>query len=235
MVKMPLNGARSLVDSQTFRDEPQNLAHVWTFLGLTQDVARDGDWFRASIATRSVFVQRFGEELRGFENVCVHRSYPLRNEDKGNGPVICGFHGWQYNRDGLAVGIPMCTELFGKPPHAVAARLKQIELAICGALIFGRFPAPDATTTLQEFLGNAGPILEAMTRFPNAPYHLRKTIRANWKLNMQVSLDDYHSPTIHRTTFGRGGHLRADRVRWGAVVTVPIYRSITLFCRYCRI
>ena len=58
------------------------VSNIWTFLGFVHDVAKDGDWFRASLATRSVFVQRFGNELRGFENRCAHRSFPLRTSDR---------------------------------------------------------------------------------------------------------------------------------------------------------
>ena len=100
---------------------------------------KDGDWFRATLGRRGVFVQRFGEELRGFENVCVHRFFPLRVENKGNGPIRCGFHHWQYNKDGLAVGIPKCKELFGITPRELGARLRTIDVAVCGSLIFGRF------------------------------------------------------------------------------------------------
>ena len=84
----------------------------------------DGDWFRATLGGRSVFVQRFGDELRGFENVCVHRFFPLRTADKGNGVIRCGFHHWQYNKDGVAVGIPKCKELFGVTPRELGARLQ---------------------------------------------------------------------------------------------------------------
>jgi len=80
-----LNWPDTLVDEAAFRREQAQLARVWTFLGHTRDVANDGDWFRTSLATRSVFVQRFGNELRAFENSCAHRSFPLRNADKGNG------------------------------------------------------------------------------------------------------------------------------------------------------
>jgi phenylpropionate dioxygenase-like ring-hydroxylating dioxygenase large terminal subunit len=206
--------ARSLTDPQLFREEQRTLAHVWTFLGLADDVARDGDWMRASIATRSVFVQRFGEELRGFENLCVHRFYPLRNADRGNGPVICGFHGWQYGRDGQAVGIPRCKDVYGKPPHEMGARLNRIELATCGPLIFGRFPSPAATQSLEEYLGEALPILAAMTRMKSRPRYTRREIRANWKLNLHITLDDYHSPMVHPSTFGRVGYLDPSDCRY---------------------
>src|SRR5262245_48002334 len=92
--------ARSLVDPASFEHEQTRLGQMWTLLGVVTDVANDGDWFRTILGGRSIFVQRFGEDLRGFENVCAHRFYPLRTKDKGNGPIRCGFHHWQYNKDG---------------------------------------------------------------------------------------------------------------------------------------
>ena len=137
-----LNWPDTLVDEAAFHREQAQLARVWTFLGHTRDVAKDGDWFRTSLATRSVFVQRFGSELRAFENSCAHRSFPLRNADKGNGPIICGFHHWRYNEEGRAVGIPQCPQLFDTTPKDMGAALTPVQIATCGPLIFGRFRAP---------------------------------------------------------------------------------------------
>src|SRR5688572_11878662 len=109
--RLPASWSRSMVDPHEFDREQGRLAHVWTFLGFTKHVARDGDWFSASLATRSVFVQRFGHELLGFENVCPHRFFPLRTTERGNGPIVCGFHRWQYDKHGNAVGIPLCKEM----------------------------------------------------------------------------------------------------------------------------
>ncbi|MBM3798375.1 MAG: Rieske 2Fe-2S domain-containing protein [Acidobacteria bacterium] len=201
--------ARTLVDQQAFRDEQRRLEHVWTFLGLADDVARDGDWFRASIATRSVFVQRFGDALRGFENLCAHRFHPLRREAKGNGPVICGFHHWHYDREGRAIGIPICKVVFGKPPHELGARLRGIELARCGQMIFGRFPSPAATESLEDYLGVVFPVLEAMVPAGSRRLYAERPIRANWRLNLHISLDEYHGPAVHPTTFGRHGYARS--------------------------
>src|SRR5215467_2301368 len=129
----------TLIDPARFREEQTRLARVWTFLGFAHNVAKDGDWFRATIATRSVFVQRFGDDLRGFENRCAHRSFPLRNADKGNGPILCGLHHWRYDKDGAAVAVPECEQYFGVPPEELGARLNPVEIAACGSLIFGRF------------------------------------------------------------------------------------------------
>jgi len=213
MSEFSANWAETLIDAKAFRDELRRLAHVWTFLGFSHDVTRDGDWFRASIATRSVFVQRFGQDLRAFENVCAHRSYPLRTESKGNGPVICGFHHWKYDRDGKVIGIPICNMVYGKQPHEVNARLRSIELAQCGEMIFGRFPSPDATQSLETFLGDAFPILAFMTKKIERPMYVERAIKANWRLNMHITLDDYHGPSVHPSTLGRDGYIPSMSMR----------------------
>jgi phenylpropionate dioxygenase-like ring-hydroxylating dioxygenase large terminal subunit len=127
--------ARSLIDPASFEHEQTRLGQTWTLLGVITDIANDGDLFRTILGGRSIFVQRFGQDLRGFENVCAHRFYPLRTKDKGNGPIRCGFHHWQYNKDGLAVGIPKCQELYGVSPRELDARLKPVEIATCGILV----------------------------------------------------------------------------------------------------
>ena len=206
--------AAALKDPEAFTHEQDRLGHVWTVLGLTTDVPNDGDWFRATLGGRSVFVQRFGDELRGFENVCVHRFYPLRNEAKGNGVIRCGFHHWQYNKDGVAIGIPKCKELFGVTPRELGARLRRIDVETCGTLIFGRFRSDEATGPLEDYLGIGFPILRAMTSVDKAPYYLSTEILANWKLGFHISLDDYHLVAVHSDTFGKHGYLDADVVRY---------------------
>ena len=206
--------AQALGSADAFRQEQARLGNVWTLLGTISDAAKDGDWFRATLGGRSVFVQRFGDELRGFENVCAHRFFPLRTKDKGNGPIRCGFHHWQYNKDGLALGIPNCVEMFGVTPRELGARLKAIELATCGSLIFGRFPGDEHRVSLEEYLGPGFEILRAMWSGDRAPFVGHSEIRANWKLGHHISLDDYHIVAVHPDSFGKHGYHPADKTRY---------------------
>jgi len=209
---IPADWARPLTDPQAFAREQNKLAHVWTFLGFERDVARDGDWFRTTLAARSVFVQRFGSELKGFENRCMHRFYPLRTSDKGNGPIICGFHHWRYNEEGQAIGIPMCADVFEMTPREVNARLNRIEIATCGSLIFGRFPESRTTETLEQFLGEGFPIFAAMSRMSGAPQSIIREVEANWRTCFQTSIDDYHIVAVHPATLGKDGYLKRKEI-----------------------
>ncbi len=206
--------ARTIADPASFEREQARLGQIWTLLGLITDLPKDGDWFRATLGGRSVFVQRFGDDLRGFENICTHRFYPLRTQDKGRGPIRCGFHHWQYNKDGLAIGIPNCQELFGATPRELQAKLKPIDIATCGILIFGRFPNSKNTETLDRFLGDGFDILQAMCDVERTPYRMTSNIAANWKLGFHISLDDYHIVAVHPDTFGKRGYLPTEPVRY---------------------
>jgi phenylpropionate dioxygenase-like ring-hydroxylating dioxygenase large terminal subunit len=208
------NFGRSFTDWASFNQEQAALGKAWTLLGLLTDIPHDNDWFCATLGGKSVFVQRFGESLRGFENTCAHRFYPLRTQEKGSGPIRCGFHHWQYNKDGLAVGIPKCQEMFGVTPRELDARLNPVEIATCGILVFGRFGCEPAGETLEQWLGDAFPILGAMWNLKRAPYHIRTDIAANWRLLYHITLDDYHIVAVHPETFGKDGYLPPDEVHY---------------------
>lgn len=53
-----------------FRREQAEIGKTWQLVG---SIEHDKDWFRSTLGGRSIFVQRFKDEIRGFENVCVHR------------------------------------------------------------------------------------------------------------------------------------------------------------------
>jgi phenylpropionate dioxygenase-like ring-hydroxylating dioxygenase large terminal subunit len=230
----------ALIDPERFRREQERLCHIWTFLGFAHDVAKDGDWFRATLATRSVFVQRFGDELRGFENRCAHRSFPLRTADKGNGPILCGFHHWRYDKEGCAIGVPQAIPLFGAAPAELAARIVQLEIATCGALIFGRFPAPGEQPTLEQFLGDGFDILKAISATPTAPQRLSRSVEANWRICYHANVEDYHPPTVHPQTFGKEGYPNPKKIgyfRFGwhsAFFTTPDRDELTRMAADCR-
>lgn len=208
------NWPEALVDPAAFRAEQERLSHVWTFLGFAHQIARDADWFRATIATRSVFVQRFGDELRGFENSCAHRSFPLRTTDSGSGPIRCGLHAWLYDKDGAAIEAPQCEEVFGGPAGELGARLNRIEIATCGSLIFGRFAQRGGGRSLEQFLGEGFDILKAISGTPRSPQRIARMVEANWRLCYHANLEDYHAPVIHPMTLGRQGYPPLEKVQY---------------------
>jgi phenylpropionate dioxygenase-like ring-hydroxylating dioxygenase large terminal subunit len=229
----------TLTDEAAFQHEQTRLSRVWTLLGHISDLARDGDWFRTTLGTRSLFVQRFGDELRGFENRCAHRSFPLRTADKGNGPILCGFHHWRYDGTGRAVAIPECRQLFGMTPEEMGVRLNPVQVATCGGLVFGRFQSPGDDQTLEDYLGDAFPIFAAMF-LPKRPRFLTGSVKANWRLCFQIAVEDYHVVAVHKGVFGKAGYLKRENIgyfRWGlhsAFFTTPEAEALAKMAAECR-
>lgn len=209
---LPLR-VRAMTSEAAFRHEQEKLGRCWTFLGFEADIAGVNDWFRTVLGGREIFVQRFETGIRAFENRCAHRFFPLRQEEKGNGPVVCGFHHWRYNADGLALGIPKCVEMYGKTPREMDARLAEVEIACHAGLIFGRWPG--AQVSLSDWLGPGADILAGLFADPRLVVRpIDRAVGAHWKLLIDISLDDYHIVAVHPETFGKGGYLAPEIIRY---------------------
>lgn len=200
---------RALHDPEAFAEEQARLGQVWTLVGFASDLPRENDWFRALLGGRSVFIQRFADGLRGFENRCAHRSFPLRRSERGNGPILCGFHHWRYDAEGVAAGIPNCQDAFGAAPRELGRRLLRLEVECCGDLVFARFPG--RAETLRDFLGPAFEVLSLLCANMRGAARTRLQARANWRLCQWITLDDYHIAAVHPGSFGRKGRYLARK------------------------
>ncbi|MCA3437967.1 MAG: Rieske 2Fe-2S domain-containing protein [Rhodobacter sp.] len=194
---------RPLFDAEAFAAEQARLGRLWTLLGFASDLRRENDWFRTVLGGRSVFVQRFRDGLRGFENRCAHRSYPLRLTERGHGPIICGFHHWRFDAEGIAAGIPNCQDAFGCKPRELGLGLTRLELARCGDLIFGRFP--DGGPSLEQALGPAFDVIAALCPDLGRAARAVLPMQANWRLFQWIGHDEYHLAAVHPGTLGKNG------------------------------
>jgi phenylpropionate dioxygenase-like ring-hydroxylating dioxygenase large terminal subunit len=104
--------------------------------------------------------------------------------------------------------------MFGEVSRTLDARLKPIEIATCGTLVFGRFPAPHATQTLADYLGEGFPVITALSRWRSTPEMFSMPIQANWRLCLHITLDDYHIEAVHPDTFGRAGYLKRQELTY---------------------
>ena len=211
----PTGWIAAATDLAAYRAEQAALQHVWTFLGFTSDAPGEGDWFRAVLGGRSVFVQRSGNVLRGFENRCAHRGYPIRTRDRGTGPIVCGLHHWRYDDQGRATGIPLSRQLFGASPGDLDLGLPQLDVASCGEFVFGRFPSAEAREPLEAFLGPGFPILQAMSAGSRKSCDEPYLLKSNWRFFTHLTLDDYHMAAVHPTTSGKNNHyLKPEEVNY---------------------
>jgi phenylpropionate dioxygenase-like ring-hydroxylating dioxygenase large terminal subunit len=205
-------------DPELYESEQRMIGErYWSLLGPAEWVASDGLWMTGRVGDREVFVQRFGERLVGFENVCSHRFSRIRESRRGSGPIQCPYHGWMFNAEGTPVGIPHCRELFGVAPHQLAdRRLRPVELETKGHMVFGRLPATPSCSR-GGGLGRWSTLLDALDgRTLELFSDQQQTIRANWKLGFQNTLDEYHITAVHPKSFGSGGWLQPGQFRYEA-------------------
>lgn len=196
-----LSNALLYASAEYFDAEMSALAgSSWHFFCTTDDLANVNDWVRRKVFGVDVFVQNFIGDLRGFHNVCQHRGFPLRREERGNGTVQCFLHGWAYSPDGVPLGVTRNKDLFGLTREQKAAlALPEIRVASVGRFVFVALQA--SVPPIEEFLGSYAAILRAISNsMRSLRYRWTGPVHANWKLYNEVTLDDYHVVYVHPTT-----------------------------------
>lgn len=168
---------------------------VWQFACREEDLPEIGDRYPYDVGRQSYIIVRSGEdEFRAFHNSCRHRGLKLCQQQSEGDTIRCPFHAWEWNLDGSIHNIPGRWDF----PHVSddSHRLSEVKLDRWGGFIFIN---PDKTAgPLSDVLG----ILPAHFKSwdPAARFtavHVRKKVRANWKLVMEAFLEAYHVIETH--------------------------------------
>ncbi len=216
-VAWPSNGLsevpfRLYTDPGQYRLEQERIfkGPAWSYLCLTAEIEKPGDYVATTIGETAVVVTRGRDgAINGFLNRCAHRGNLLCLERRGNvGEIKCIYHGWTYDLAGKLTGVAfergvkrqggMPAE-FRKDDHDLP-RLRVAEVA---GLVFGtlRADAPD----LETYLG--AQVVGGIRRVLNRPAHIlgrsTQVLPNNWKLYAENTKDTYHASILHLflTTF----------------------------------
>jgi phenylpropionate dioxygenase-like ring-hydroxylating dioxygenase large terminal subunit len=181
------------------RDEAAALfLRGWHVVGTLDDVPRPGDFFTADLFGHPVQVRNFGGEARAFSNVCAHRHCLLTSLPRGRSDRMrCQYHGWEYGQDGRTRFIPEPKNF--APFEAGRERLRPYRLSTCGRLMFVA-PADEAPD-LRDYLGDFFDVCAGRFSDRRQTLALDPEYPANWKVPVENSLEAYHVPCIHPTTF----------------------------------
>lgn len=176
-------------------------SRAWIFAGLANELPNANDFLRCDVAGRDVIVQNCNGKLRAFINSCSHRHSRLQEETSGNRKLVCPYHGWSYDDEGLPAGIPGGQNFSQVLATPAAYALRRLELECVGHFIFVRLEpgGPD----LRRFLGHAWEFLDQASSGLDANMdQFTATVQANWKTVIENALEGYHVPMIHRSTLG---------------------------------
>lgn len=182
-------------------------ASGFIFAGLASELANERDFVTIDHAGAAIVVQNFKGELRAFQNVCSHQFAKIQSDVRGNRPLMCRYHGWNYDASGYPFGIPKKSEykLEGVPRECLS--LKPYRVETCGIFVF--VAAVDCPFDLRAYLGSFWNTLEKLSRHIGPEYKFAEIPHAaNWKLLVENVLDNYHCTTLHPDTFLADGFCR---------------------------
>ena len=179
-----------------FREGPQVAC-------LSTDIPEPGD-FRCFDDLDVPIVVARGKDgaVRAFLNICMHRGARLVREEHGKAMRFsCRFHGWTFDTQGKAMGLPEEAMFCG----ALEAR-KQLISFPCEerhGLVFVQATA-GSTMDLDAHLGEFGRHLE-LVNLKDAHRVDEFSVRssANWKYALDTYFENYHLPVLHRDSFAK--------------------------------
>src|SRR2546423_12302342 len=195
-----------LVGPAIFAAEKERIfERCWLYVGHESEVRAAGDFCTRTVCGRPlIFCRDSRNELRVFLNTCRHRGTVVCREASGNAPrYTCFYHGWTYDRDGRLYAVPGQNAY---PPSFDRAKLGLAEpprVEAYRGFVFLNFHAN--AVALPEHLGAAREyIYLVIDQSPSGRMEVIQgtqeyDIKANWKLLVENSFDDYHLLSTHST------------------------------------
>ncbi|WIG60397.1 MAG: Benzoate 1,2-dioxygenase [Ktedonobacterales bacterium] len=186
-------------DPAMFTRERQRIFRKsWQYVGLTEQIAKPGDFFTCTIGEVPVVILRDKDgDVRAFANVCRHRGSQLVLAECGSRATLqCHYHAWTYNLDGTLRAAPSSKD---EPDFdASAFSLFPVRVETWGPFIFAN---PDrAARPLSAYLGELPALVDATgLDLSTIKRRVRRTyeIGANWKAVVDNYLECYHCAVAH--------------------------------------
>lgn len=180
--------------------------NTWLYAGNLKDLSKHNDFVTLDFMSFSLVVQNFSGELRCFVNVCTHRFSRLQAAERGNRPLICPYHAWSFNKEGVPQGIPQKPHFGNLDAEDMKALcLKAWDLEVCGQFVFVKHPNASCDT-LSDYLGHYyNELLTMSSAFSEEIDYLRLDLECNWKIAVENTLESYHVAPVHSKTFYKLG------------------------------
>lgn len=190
---------------EIFDQEQLMFQRNWYYVGVSTDLENHNDFITCNIGGKDVVVQNFKGEIKAFHNVCTHRFNKIQTQQSGNRPLMCQYHGWNYNNTGIPFGIPLKNEFKGLDKESLNKLcLTSFDLALMGKFVFVRIAKEGPS--LEEFLGETGKkLLEISKMIGRKIEHNEIVNYANWKVVVENTLEGYHISSVHPNTFYKQG------------------------------
>src|SRR4051812_32432849 len=196
----------AMVDPAVLEREMRRIFDAcWIYVGHESEVREAGDFVTRTLCGRPViFCRDSASNIRVFLNVCRHRGAMVCRERSGNAKgYYCFYHGWSYDRDGCLDGVPGQSSYPASFERGDFGLAEAPRVEAYRGFVFISFD-PGAMP-LAEYLAGAKEYLDLVVdQSPTGEMEIIRgtqeyTIRANWKLLVENSFDDYHLMSTHKT------------------------------------
>src|SRR5581483_6944306 len=175
----------------------------WIYAGHESEAPNPGDFRSRRVAGRPVILVRGDDgNLRVLLNTCTHRGAFVCREQAGNVRSFqCPYHAWTFNTRGELIGVP------GEEAYSPAFDRKEFALGrpprveSYRGLVFINFD-PHAEG-LVEYLAGAKEYIDLVCDQSQVGMEIVQgaqlySMRANWKLLVENSIDGYHGLPTHQ-------------------------------------
>jgi p-cumate 2,3-dioxygenase alpha subunit len=198
---------RALTDPHVLEWEKERIFdQCWIYAGHESEIPNPGDFCTRRVAGRPVILVRGNDgQARVLLNTCTHRGAQVCRERAGNVRTFqCAYHAWTYNNQGELVGVPgedAYSEAFDRRERGLvsAPRMESYR-----GFIFVSFnPAVEG---LVAYLADAREYLDLVCDQSEQGMEIvggtqLYSMRANWKLLVENSIDGYHGFPTHKRYF----------------------------------
>jgi p-cumate 2,3-dioxygenase alpha subunit len=220
---------RSLMTSHDVYDEERRALfdRCWLYIGHSSEIPKAGDFVRRGVGGRPLILLRDSEgTVRVHFNTCTHRGATLCREDAGNARVFqCFYHAWSFDTKGKLVVTPSADGYgpgFDRDHYGLKGPARVEEYR---GLWFVNYD-PDAVD-LSTYLAGATEYIDLVMDQAEDGMRIvkgahRYSVKSNWKLMVENSMDGYHAPTVHATYIDfvkdSGGGQRKNALEAGEAV-----------------
>jgi choline monooxygenase len=179
-------------------EERAIFAREWVFGCPVDKVAKPGDYVTTTVAGAPIVIVRGADDvIRAFSAVCRHRAALIAQGEGCTKAFRCPYHGWTYGLDGALRAAPLMDK---------AKDFQRKDYGLVGVLaeVWENFVFINLDPNAAPLRPRLAPLSERLkgyriNEFRHA-HRMEYTIRTNWKLYTENSLEEYHIPIVHPNT-----------------------------------